>query len=93
MESNEVLKRFKDFQAQYPEEEKDAIWKSHSARFRDFWTQRIVDQKSLVASEVEVDQVVRILDRNGKGNKKTDEAVARAMTPQGVWRRLFLRRQ
>ncbi len=32
---------------------------------------------------------MRILDRHGKGNTKPSEAVARAMIPQGVWRRMF----
>ncbi len=37
----------------------------------------------------EIDEIVRILDRNGKGNTKDSEAVARAMIAQGAWRRMF----
>ena len=33
--------------------------------------------------------IIRILDRNGKGNTKNSEAVAKAMIPQGAWRRMF----
>src|SRR3990172_8747929 len=35
------------------------------------------------------DDMIRILDKNGKGNTRKDESVAKAMIPQGVWRRMF----
>lgn len=37
----------------------------------------------------ECDQYRAILDRNGKGNRKGCEAVAKVMVPQGAWRKLF----
>ena len=40
-------------------------------------------------SDEECDAIIRILDRSGKGNTKETEAVARAMVPQGAWRRMF----
>ncbi len=40
-------------------------------------------------NDEEIDDIVRILDKNAKGNTKVDIAVARAMIPQGAWRRLF----
>jgi hypothetical protein len=35
------------------------------------------------------DRVIRILDRNGKGNTKDSHAVAKVMIPQGAWRRML----
>jgi Holliday junction resolvase-like predicted endonuclease len=84
-----ISRRFKEFLASYSEEEHDAIWERHSANFREFWAQRILKQKSPDLTEAEIDQIVLILDINAKGNTRQNESVARVMTPQGVWRRLF----
>ena len=89
MDSSELVRKFREFQAGYSEEERDRIWQEHSAQFRAFWAQKIMDSKSPEPTEAEIDQVVRILDTNAKGNTRQDESVARVMTPQGVWRRLF----
>ncbi|GHC88065.1 hypothetical protein GCM10007320_34900 [Pseudorhodoferax aquiterrae] len=67
----------------------DQLWAAHSQTFRGFWDQRIKVSDGGPISDDECDAVIRILDRNGKGNTKTTEAVARAMIPQDVWRRLF----
>ena len=40
-------------------------------------------------SDDDCDPVIRILDRNAKGNTKESQAVARAMVPQGAWRRMI----
>ena len=40
-------------------------------------------------NDAEIDEIVRILDRHGKGNTTSSEAVARVMVPQGAWRRMF----
>jgi hypothetical protein len=68
---------------------KDAIWRQHSATFRRFWSEKVLPQGTGLIPDDECDLIIRILDRNGKGNTKASEAVARAMVPQGVWRRLF----
>ncbi|MBI4669270.1 MAG: hypothetical protein HY747_08800 [Elusimicrobia bacterium] len=89
METTEILRRFKEFLVNYPEDECDAIWQKQSNFFREFWAKRIMDTKSPDPNEAEIDQIVKILDRNAKGNTRRDEAVARVMVPQGVWRRMF----
>jgi hypothetical protein len=89
MDNQQVVSRFREFQTRYPEEEKDAIWKKLSSQFREFWSDRILNQASAEPGEAEIDQVVRILDVHAKGNTSRDEAVARVMTTQAVWRRLF----
>jgi hypothetical protein len=68
---------------------KDAIWQQHSATFRRFWSNKVLPREAGLIPDEESDVVIRILDRNGKGNTKASEAVARAMVPQGVWRKLF----
>ena len=77
------------FRESYDAPAKDAIWQQHSATFRQFWTGKVLPQGTGPIPDDECDVVIRILDRNGKGNTKASEAVARAMVPQGVWRKLF----
>ena len=78
-----------EFNASYNAETKDSIWKSQSETFRRFWNERIRSADTSRLSDEECDAVIRILDRNGKGNTKDTEAIARVMVPQGAWRRMF----
>ncbi|MCX6720341.1 MAG: PDDEXK nuclease domain-containing protein [Candidatus Staskawiczbacteria bacterium] len=89
MEKEEILSLFNKFIADYNTEEKDAIWAKQSALFRNFWNNKILVDNDKELDDAEIDEVVRILDRNGKGNNKNSEAVAKAMIPQGAWRRMF----
>lgn len=89
MNSEDLKKIFDDFRKTYNEEDKIAIWKGHNQTFRDFWNNKILNPQLEELNESEVDQIIRILDRNAKGNTRRDEAVAKAMIPQGVWRRMF----
>ncbi len=89
MQKEEIIKIFNDFLNNYDEEVKTQTWKKHSQTFCDFWNNKILNDKVKEVSEAEVDQIVKILDRHGKGNTKFDEAVARAMVAQGAWRRMF----
>ena len=63
--------------------------RAQSQKFRNFWTDRIMNRPDGELDDPEIDEIVRILDRNGKGNTKDSEAVARAMIAQGAWRRMF----
>src|ERR1043166_4158160 len=82
------LKR--EFFDSYDAAAKDEIWKKQSEVFRSFWSSRIMDAASPPLAEEECDRVIRILDRNGKGNTRDSEAVAGgAMIPQGAWRRML----
>src|SRR5215813_13397697 len=89
MNPQEITKLFQTFTERYKTEEKVAIWRSQSQRFRDFWNQRIMSGRKDELSDAELDEIIRILDRNGKGNNATSEAVSRVMIPQGAWRRMF----
>jgi hypothetical protein len=77
------------FLAQYDAIGMDRVWQNHSALFRDFWNSRIMAPGNAPIAAGDCDQIIRILDRNGKGNDKDSQAVARAMVPQGAWRRML----
>ncbi len=77
------------FLESYDAPKKDAIWQQQSATFRRFWSEQVLAQGTSAISDDACDVVIRILDRNGKGNTRGCEAVAAAMVPQGVWRKLF----
>ena len=78
-----------EFEAIYDLDKKKAVWSDQSAQFREFWASRVMGNDSNPISDEDCDKVIKILDRNGKGNNKDTEAIARAMVSQGAWRRLF----
>lgn len=82
--------KFEEFIKTYPENEKDKVWQNHSKNLQNFWNNKILSDSNTYISENEIDEIVQILDRNGKGNTKVTEAIARVMIPQGAWRKLFM---
>src|SRR5215469_3401013 len=74
--SGNLRELFTTFFSRYDEEEKNAIWKSQSQRFRDFWNDRIMTDRPGELDDIEIDEIVRILDRVGKGNTAASEAIA-----------------
>lgn len=89
MNTQDTSVLFDAFTAKYNAEEKNAIWQSQSQQFRDFWSKKIMPGGKDELNDAEIDEIVRILDRQGKGNTASSEAVARAMIAQGAWRRMF----
>ncbi|MBK1612989.1 hypothetical protein CKO44_05820 [Rubrivivax gelatinosus] len=79
------------FKAGYDAVEQDRIWAAQSATFRAFWEGRVMGPQQETLGDDLCDPVIRILDRNAKGNTKSSHAVARAMVPQGAWRRILNR--
>lgn len=77
------------FLSGYDQAHADKVWNAQSAQFREFWTERVMSPGTDPIADHDCDQVIRILDRNGKGNSRGSEAVAKAMVPQGAWRRMF----
>ena len=80
---------YQDFLAEYDSQAMDNTWLALSQQFKQFWNERILSADAAPISDSDCDDIVRILDRNGKGNTKNSEAVAKAMVPQGAWRRMF----
>lgn len=78
-----------EFDDSYDSAKKEAVWTELSNQFREFWSQKVMSDDASPISDVDCDKIIKILDRNGKGNNKDTEAIARAMVSQGAWRRLF----
>jgi hypothetical protein len=89
MQKEEILNYFNDFVSNYDQETRDLIWEKQSQIFKNFWKNRILNKKVKELSDIEIDEIIRILDRQGRGNTAEDEAVARVMIAQGAWRRMF----
>jgi len=77
------------FLSTYDADAMDQVWKGLSQRFHTFWNDRVLSDDTETIPDYECDEIIRILDRNGKGNTKDSESVARAMVPQGAWRRML----
>ncbi len=80
---------YQDFLAAYDSQSMDNTWLALSQQFKQFWNERILSADPAHIPDSDCDKFIRILDRNGKGNTKNSEAVAKAMVPQGAWRRMF----
>ena len=78
-----------EFLSIYDAKAKDEIWKNLSAIVREFWNSRVMSSDSAPISDEDCDRVIMILDRSGKGNTPSSEAIARVMIAQGAWRRMF----
>lgn len=88
-QTNNIAALIQTFQNAYDAQQKDLIWHQLSDRVRQFWTTRVLSNPAGILSDEECDEIIRILDRNGKGNTRDDEAVAKVMVPQGAWRRML----
>ena len=89
MKMEEIKSLYHEFLSTYNAEEMDSIWGQQSSQFQNFWNNKIINPNYKVLKEGEIDEIVRFLDRNAKGNKKGNESVAKVMIPQGAWRRMF----
>ncbi len=82
MQINELFKMFIQV---YNEKKKNEIWNEQSNYFINQWNKEV--QKGLIASEI--DDIVKYLDKHGKGNTPKDESIAKVMVPQGAWYKIF----
>ncbi|PIN74271.1 hypothetical protein COV20_01490 [Candidatus Woesearchaeota archaeon CG10_big_fil_rev_8_21_14_0_10_45_16] len=89
MDKETIKKLYDEFLNEYDADKKDQIWQEQSKMFREFWTDFLLNDNVKELNESQIDEIVKILDKNAKGSTKEDEAVAKAMIPQGVWRRMF----
>jgi len=89
MEAEKIKNLYDDFIKSYPAKTQDELWLKLSKKFQEFWYEKIVSEKSKQLSVDEIDEIVRILDIKGKGNKKDSNAIAAVMIPQVAWRNLF----
>jgi hypothetical protein len=89
MKENELRNLFNDFIQSYDAVSKDRIWQEKSLRFRTFWDNKIIAGNPDNLKDDEIDEIIRILDKSGKGNKKDSETLTTVMIPQGAQRRIF----
>jgi hypothetical protein len=80
---------FSEFDEIYDSPKKESIWSDQKHQFHEFWSTKVMGDDTKPISDADCDKIIKILDRNGKGNNRDTEAVARAMVSQGAWRRLF----
>ncbi len=88
-DENEMYTKFKNYANIEDLDKMDEIWVRQSKEFREFWQNKLMNEKYPALTDSEIDEIVLILDKNAKGSTKETQAVAKAMIPQGVWRRLF----
>ena len=88
MLENNIINSFNEFLTYYDASSKDELWKNQSIIFHNYWTSKILNNSDEL-NDFETDEIVKILDRNGKGNTHSSDAIAKAMIPQGAWRRMF----
>ncbi len=89
MQPTEILNQYKAFLTTYEPEVMDALWHEKSLQFKRFWQEKILNKEVKEIADSGIDEIVRILDRNARGNTASDEAVAKAMVTMGTWRRMF----
>jgi len=89
MEREQLLQSFQDFLKGYNSIERDEIWNQHTRTFKTFWNTKILNDAVKELDDFEVDSIIRLIDRHARGNTARDEAIAKIMIPQGVWRRMF----
>lgn len=85
----QIIQSFQDFLRGYNSTEKDEVWSQHTHAFKTFWNTKILNDKVKELDDFEVDNIIRFIDRQARGNTAQDEAIAKILIPQGVWRRMF----
>jgi len=89
MENQQIKDLFIKFLNEFNEEKENSAWVQISTEFRNFWNNVIIDPKYGELNDSELDDIIRYLDHNAKGNTKDTISVAKAMISQGMWRRMF----
>jgi hypothetical protein len=59
LKQEEIIKLFNDFKL---------AWDDYSRRFQAFWKEKILNPQVKELNDAEIDDIIRILDRNAKGN-------------------------
>jgi hypothetical protein len=89
MNQQRLLEQFIEFLTEYNAAAKDEIWQQQSNTFKAFWSEKVLNDKVKELDDFEVDSIIRFIDRQARGNTPSDEAIAKVMIAQGVWRKMF----
>lgn len=65
------------------------VWPEYQEIFRSFWQNKIMNDSFSALDDSEIDPIVRMLDKNGKGNTKGSIVIAKAFIRMGMWYRAF----
>jgi len=76
---------YNEFSQLYDEKKKNLVWENNRYNFLNLWNKSLKEKLSIA----EIDKIVRILDKHGKGSTSDDDAVANVMVPQGAWYKMF----
>jgi len=91
MTKEEMTKLFNDFRAEYDFEKHEQVWKKQSEEFRQFWSEKILNDNYPELSEANMDYIIRFFDTNAKGAREFrengGEHAAKAGIYQGMWYR------
>lgn len=64
------------------------VWPEYQSIFHDFWKNKILNENTTL-DDADIDPIIRMLDKNGKGNTKGSIVVAKASIRMGMWYRAF----
>ncbi len=90
MEQPEIMKLYSVFLQDFDVEEENRVWDGKSSDFRRFWNDKVLNDAVRELGQQEIDEIVRMLDRNASGNRPENPAVAKAMIRQDNWRKMFI---
>lgn len=88
MTKQEIQEEFSKFIKRYDAPAHDALWQQYSKKFNNFLEHRIF-KTSQALTEAEVDEIVLLLDKKGRGSSSETQAVAIMMIPMGKWSQIF----
>ena len=89
MTKEEIKKLFNDFRAEYNFEKHEQVWKKQSEEFRQFWSEKILNDNYPELLEIDMDYVIKFFDKNARGAREfrqnDGEHAARTGIRQGMW--------
>jgi len=89
MINEEIVKLFNDFSVEYDFKEDEQIWKNQSEEFRQFWREKIMNDKYSELSIEDMDCVILFFCSKAKGagefKKGGGKSAALANIRQGLW--------
>jgi hypothetical protein len=89
MDAENLNNQFDNFLKDFDDKYEDETWNKISAKFRSFWNDKIINAEYGELNDSELDDYIRYLDSNAKGNTKESFSTAKAMISQGMWRKMF----
>lgn len=90
MTKEEITKIFNDFRAEYDFEKHAQVWRNQGEEFRRFWSEKIMDDKSILLEE-DMDYFIRFFDMNARGAGEFRENGGESAALAGIWQGMWYR--